>query len=309
MSVPKALGSGERAAQEHLHSNDYWDLNAKWRVESSYITKTLLPQRAADAAKDASPSMADREFATYASDKWIGVDSDLALYRGGDEKENSTIVDMAKHDAFRVESPPAGAVTRMLILFWVAACCEVAVFVIQGIFSGGFNPVIILLAILLAFGGFLTGAGIGKMLHAGWYNSFLHEPHPVSGIVWAQVVLGCVLMLSVAVFRAYGAGELVPGILAFLITMLLGALCALFETLHQQAKLKREACLLRQGQAQTWTAYATHRVNVLRYKELFLSELAQRARVGGNITATPVPPDGLITLVETKRNDAVRREA
>jgi len=304
MSAPKALGSGERAAQEHLHPNDYWDLNAKWRVESGYITKTLLPQRAADAAKDASPSLGDREFSSYAADQWVSVDSELSLYCGGGEKEDSTIFEMARHDKYRGESPTSSAVTRLLILFWIAACCEVTIFVVQGIFSGGFNPIIILLAVLLAFGGFLTGAGLGRMLDAGWQNSFLHESHPVSGIVWAQVILGCVLMLSVAVFRAYGAGELVPGILAFLITMLLGALCALFETLHQQAKLKREACLLRQGQAQTWTAYATHRVNLPRYKELFLSDLAQRSRVGGNITATPVKPDGLITLVDTVRREA-----
>ncbi|HKS26030.1 MAG TPA: hypothetical protein VJZ76_24780 [Thermoanaerobaculia bacterium] len=280
-------------------------MNAKWRVESSYITGKLLPQCAADAAKDASPSLGEREFASYANDKWVAVDSELSLYRGGDEKENSTIVDMAKHDAFRVESPTAGAVTRMLILFWVAACCEVTIFVVQGLFSGGFNPIIILLAVLLAFGGFLAGAGLGKMLYASWHNSFLHEPYPISGIVWAQFILGCILMLSVAVFRAYGAGELAPGILAFLITILLGALCTLFETLHQLAKLKREACLLRQGQAQTWTAYATHRVNLARYRELFLSQLAQRVRVGGNITATPVPPNGLITLVDSP----MRKEA
>jgi len=298
MSAPKRLEAGQRAALEHLDPNDYWDLNAKWKVESGFIAKRLVPQRAADAAKDASRSWNDKELTAYASERWTAVDTELrSSYCGGDVKEDSTIVDMAKHDAFRVESPTSGSVTRMFILFWIAACCEVTIFVVQGVFSGGFNPIIILLAVLLAFGGFLTGAGIGRMLHTGWYNDFLNEPKEVTGVMWAQVVIGLVLIISVAAFRAYGAGELAPGVLAFLITILLGALCALFETLHQQVKLKREDCLQRQGQAQTWTAYETHKHNLPRYKELFLNELAQRTRAGGNITAPPPTEDGLVTLV------------
>lgn len=300
MAEPIPLSGFQKAKPENLPPSNYWDLDALASIESAHITANLLPQRAADAARTMSPAMSEAEFVAYAGTHWTQLKNDLATYSPAGERDEVRVLDKAKIKAFEREAPSASAVTRMLVLFWLAAGCEAGVFVLQGMFSGGFNPFILLLAAILAFGGFLFGSGIGKMHHNKWSVSFLQEPRPLAASDWFQVVLGAVLIFAVSGFRAFGAGELIPGVMAFLITMLLGALCALFEMLHQSLKLKRQTCLEHQALAQRWTANTTHAARMLTYKQIFEDQLRMRSRPGGNIVAPVAQAAHLHPLIQAE---------
>lgn len=262
-----------RASREHLDRTQYWDLNGKAAVEARHISETLIPASVNEYVSDGK---------TDADEAWTAFAVNLkTTYVRSGLNPDPAILNRARSGDFEREAPAPGTIVSMLVLFWMAAAFEVSIFALQGLFGGSFNIVILLQAALLATGGFLVGLGLGQILYRRWCVSYLKASDEPAKMNIANVVLGSVIILIVAAFRAYGVGEFLPAMFAFTITLLLGSICALFETLHISLKNKRERLLLLQGQAQEWVADTAHDRRFDEYRSIYHAGVRRAAQRGG----------------------------
>src|ERR1043166_6396365 len=118
---------------------------------------------------------------------------------------NGRMLDKARKSELEPEAPSTSAITTMLVLFWIAAAFEVVVFLLQGVFGGTFNAIILVYAALLAFGGYLTGSGLGQIVHTRWRVRFSDEDRPIGALEYVKLTLGLILLIAVAAARAFAA--------------------------------------------------------------------------------------------------------
>lgn len=269
----------ERASVEHLQPTQYWDLNGKAAVETRHISETLIPASVNEFVSDGKTNP-EEGWTSFA----INLKTTYIRHRINPDPE---IMNRSRSGDYQREAPSSRAVMTTMALFWLASALEVFVFVLQALFGGSFNPVILLLAALLATGAFMIGNGLGQIIYRRWCTSYLKAASETAKVNVANIALGLVILMTVALFRAYGVGEFVAGFFAFVITLLLGAICALFETLHSSLKSKRERLLLLQGQAQEWIADAAHEQRFDEYRSVYFAGVERAAKPSG-LTAAPL---------------------
>jgi hypothetical protein len=270
----------ERADRKHLDPPQYWDLNGKAAVEARHISERLIPE---------SVNRFVSEGKTDAEEAWAAFALDLkAHYIGKHGNPEPTIMSRARGGDYERESPSPGNVSSMVILFWVAAAFELFVFTLQGMFGGSFNIVILLQAALLATGGYLIGSGLGQILYKRWCTAYLSESLEAAKMSAASIALGVLVIVTIGAFRAYGAGDPLDGSFAFVITALLGSICALFETRYVALKHKRDRLLLLEGQGQAWLADRAHEQRLNEYRRVYLGRFRAASKPGG-LVADPPP--------------------
>lgn len=271
----------ERAGIEHLHPSQYWDLNGKAAAEARHISETLIPASVNDFVSDGK---------TNPEEGWTSFALNLkTTYIRPRINPDPEIMNRARGGDYQREAPSSGAVTTMLVLFWVVALLEVFVFLLQALSDGSFNVAILFLAALLATGGFMIGLGLGQVLYRRWCVAYLKALPETAKVNYLNIALGAVIIFTVAFFRAWGVGELVEGFFAFIVTVILGSVCALFETLHTSLKNKRERLLLLQGQAQEWIADASHDQRFNEYKSVYFAAVDGATKPSG-LVAPPGHP-------------------
>lgn len=271
----------ERADRKHLDPSQYWDLNGKAAVEARHVSERLIPE---------SVNRFVAEGKTNADEAWAAFALDLkAHYVGKHGTPDPTIMSRARAGDYERESPSASSVRSMLALFWIGAAFEFLVFALQGTFGGSFNIVILLQAALLATGGFLIGFGLGQILYQRWCTAYLAETLQTSKMHAAYITLGVVIIVTIGVFRAYGTGDVLGGTFAFIITALLGSVCALFETRFEALKHKRERLLLLEGQGQAWLADTAHEQRLDEYRRVYMARFRAVAKPGGLVASAPPP--------------------
>jgi len=271
----------ERAGVEHLHPTQYWDLNGKAAVETQHISEMLIPASVNEFVSDGRTNP-EEGWTSFA----INLKTTYIRHRLSPDPE---IMNRARSGDYQREAPSSRAVITRLALFWLAAIMEVFVFILQALFSGSFNPVILLLAALLATGAYMVGSGLGQILYRRWCISYLKAASETAKVNVANIALGAVIIGTVALFRAYGVGEFIAGTFAFIMTLLLGAICALFETLHSSLKSKRERLLLLQGQAQEWIADAAHEQRFDEYRSVYFAAVERAAKPSGLVAPYAQP--------------------
>lgn len=271
----------ERAGIEHLHPTQYWDLNGKAAVEARHISETLISASVNSFVSDGK---------TNPEEGWTSFALNLkTTYIRQGRNPDPEILNRARNGDYQREAPSARAVLTMAVLFWVSALLEGVVFVLQGLFSGYFNPMIVFLAALIATGAFMIGIGLGQISYRRWCVSYLKAEHETAKVNLANIALGLVIIVAVAFLRAYGVGDFEAGCMVFVLTFLLGALCALFETLYTLMKYKRERLLLLQGQAQEWMADNAHELRYEEYRTVYFAAVARAAKPNGLVAAAHPP--------------------
>lgn len=271
----------ERAGIEHLDPSQYWNLHGKAAVEARHISETLIPASVNEFVSDGK---------TNPEEGWTSFALNLkTTYIRDRINPDPEIMNRARGGDYEREAPSQRAVWTTQALFWIAATLEMFVFVLQGLFSGGFNPAIIFLAFLVATGAFMIGLGLGQLIHRRWCISYLKAIPDTAKVNIANIALGGVIVAVVGLTRAYGVGQFMAGCIAFVMTCVLGALCALFETLHVSLKNKRERLLLLQGQAQEWIADKEHEQRFNEYKSVYFSGVERAAKPKG-LVAPAVHP-------------------
>jgi hypothetical protein len=139
---------------------------------------------------------------------------------------------------------------KYLIFLILSIIGETAILIVQSLAGGGFNPVILIFAFLLALGGLGIGFFCGQIFRKkeaeqkGIYN-----PREDNLLLkhWLALILGVVLTLFVAYVR--GVTEEGFDIQVFILTILLALVVAFFEALLKNYLDKREFAMYEQIEA------------------------------------------------------------
>lgn len=183
---------------------------------------------------------------------------------------DSEILSKLRDGFYRKHCPSSGEIKAWKIAFILSIIGETTILVIQSIFSGGFNPMILLFAFLLALGGWLVGKFFGKyfwiskLKNLQMYSKQLRLDPSEKG----ALILGTILIVFVALVRAVFGGEPEADtifvfftwstIYIFLLTILLGATVAFTEAMKLFKIRMREECLISQQKALQMFASKKH---------------------------------------------------
>jgi hypothetical protein len=262
----------DRATRRNIpRGEDEWDLSIFFRLEQQAIERYLgqMAQK--------NWQQLGREGALRASDQLM--DAIQATYAPKDEVLNPKIYADAQNGHLKRQAPSVKAIVGMRVAFWIAVLAETTVMLVQQALTGDFNPFIVVLAILLALGGYLQGRGLGEYLAKRWAEDTGRLPKPDVRLApqWLQLGIGTALILLIAVVRGAGAFEPVQFALVFFVTLLLGEAVAVFEALQVRHRSVRDALLVEMEQAQRWQANISHRDRLMRdgYRKAYETAILQ----------------------------------
>lgn len=258
------LNFKEKAQPMHFgESDDIWDKDLIYRIESNCIHDYLRSQ-----ANLQSPRIWKDNIEKDIKDTYAKESEDLVAI-GRDNLEK------AAQGKYEKMAPTDSAIRTWLIFTVIAVLAELSVVIIQGLFSGDFNPFIIVLAIMLGLGGILQGYGLGTLFFRGWLKSIdegIKERHHA----WWTVGIGTVLILLVSGSRAFGSFETLQFLLVFFITLFFGEAVAISEAMHKKLKETRKWCLGIQLQAQRFHATRGHTEKLEEYKKFYEAQQSQK---------------------------------
>jgi hypothetical protein len=282
----KPLPFLERATRDHVPSDaDEWDLHLYFNIEKEVIDRHLREVARANW----------REFNDL--QKTLGAGTELvaeigARYDKSGEIHDERIYEEAARGNLKRQSPSVGTIMTWQVAFWIAVLAETAVMLVQQAVTGDFNPFIIVLALLLALGGFLQGQGIGSLFVKGWMEETKRaQLGDQSGAHWLQFSIGSALILLVSGVRGSGADEPAQFALIFLVTLLFGEAVAICEALKVKYKAMRATLLVEMGQAQHWQANVDHHKEMTKgsYRLTYEGTVRQSEDQGAQ-SSQPEPP-------------------
>ncbi len=260
-----------RAGKEHFNeSDDIWDIDLIYRIESSCIHSHLR-----DRANLESPPQWENN-----------IEKEIKDFYAKESKELVAVSDDNLRKAARGEykkmAPTESAIRTWLIFTAIALLAELSVVIIQGLFSGDFNPFIIVLAIMLGLGGILQGYGVGSLFFRRWLKS-IGEGTAEHHTEWWTIGIGTVLILLVSAFRAFGSFEAFQFLLIFSITLFFGEAVAISEAMHRKLQEMRKWCLDIQQRAQHFHATRGHKEKLEDYKKFYEAQQSKKYSASLNI--------------------------
>jgi hypothetical protein len=282
-----SLKFGERAdAKNFPMGSDEWDLPLVFGVEKHTIDDHLREQAGAHwrALKNRDAALGQiKALNEDVADKYA-PHGDLPVQR---------IYDDAARGTLKRAAPSQSKIRAMTVLLVLAVAAESTVMVLQQALTLDFNPFILVIAFMLAIGGFLQGHGVGNLLVNRWKEDTARaERGERSLIYWIEVGVGTLLILLIAVMRGGSAFQPAMIFLVFSITVLFGEAVSLFEALREKHKVMRATLLSEMLQAQKWYATLTHQQHLDRkgYLETYVAAYDLAAKTGAQVNASP-PPD------------------
>lgn len=260
----------EQAQPMHFGENDdIWDIDLIYRIESNCIHDYLRSQ-----ANLQSPPIWEDNIENAIKSNYANEKKDMVVI-SRDE------IERAAQGKYKKIAPTDSAIKTWLIFTVIAVLAELSVVIIQGLFSGDFNPFIIVLAIMLGLGGILQGYGLGTLFFRGWLKSIgegVKERHHA----WWTVGIGTVLILLVSVFRAVGSLEMLQFFIVFFITLFFGEAVAISEAMHKKLEETRKWCLGIQLQAQRAHATRGHYEKLEEYKKFYEAQKPKKYSANRN---------------------------
>jgi len=251
---------GKKFTHKNLNKNDdIWDINLFYNLESDLIKEELSKK-----AREFNPPSIDNLLKDI-NDKYANLEQ---------ENPSDKTINRAKNQEYKKLAPQKSAIFGWIVVFWLAVLAETTILILQQIFSLDFNPFIIILAIILAIGGYFQGKGLGAFFYNSWEKS-LDEPGTdiKKHHEWILIGIGSALILLVSIVRAFGSSELSQFLMTFLITFLFGEAVSISEALHFSYNEKREFCLNRQEYIQRYIATLKHNKELENYKEYYKNKL------------------------------------
>ena len=255
----QALQFLQRANKDHFPPDaNLWDINLIFNLEKEII---------------------DREIEKRAGGNWRRLNTEhdaiaqsdaiikqiASSYDPPDEEPDPRIYDEARSGKLQLMSPTVKAITTMRIAFYVAVLTELSVLVLQALFTGDFNPFIIVLGIFLALGGFLQGMGIGNLLTRSWkIPTGRIQKGESSAVSWLLIGTGSALIILISVMRASGSSGSFDFLLIFLVTLFFGEAVAICEAIKVRYLSIRGFLLQEMALAQYWQANLSHHQHMVR---------------------------------------------
>jgi hypothetical protein len=275
----QALQFLQRANNDHFPPDaNLWDVNLIFNLEKEIIDREIEKRAGGNWRR-----LNNEDDAIAQSDAIIKQIA--SSYDPPDEEPDPRIYDEARSGKLQLMSPTVKMITTMRIAFLVAVLAELSVLVLQAVFTGDFNPFIIVLGIFLALGGFLQGMGIGNLLTRNWKIQAGRIQRGESlAVSWLLIGIGSALILLISALRASGSSGTSYFLLVFLVTLFFGEAVAICEAIKVRYSSIRSVLLQEIALAQYWQANLSHHQHIVRgdYKAHYeaavkraASELAQ----------------------------------
>ncbi len=230
----KRLNFGERASKENLREeSELWKDSIFFEIEQKAIEnffETCVEEK----------KRGDTQNENCKCGKMIETIK-VYLPRGEDARTLRELKDIYGNDLDLKKLYDKLHPTRWLIGFILAVILETSVLVVQALGSGGFNPVILLFAGMLAMGGWVLGYGSGglfgiyKLKKMGLNTNKESSNKP---IFITSVIVGIIIIVFVAVVRSLG--DEVFYFETFFLTVILGGLVSLLEALREVDSLTKK---------------------------------------------------------------------
>jgi len=282
----KPLQFPERATRDHVPSDaDVWDLHLFFNIEKEVIDRYLR-----EVARAKWREFNDVEKALEGGKTLVSEAG--STYAQAGEIHNERIYNDAARGNLKLQSPTVGMILTWQIAFWIAVVAETTVMLVQQALTGDFNPFIIVLALLLALGGFLQGQGTGNMFVKRWMEDTKRpQAGDRPGAHWMQFGIGSALIILVSGIRGSGADEPAQFALIFLVTLLFGEAVAICEALKVKYKSMRVRLLLEMESAQKWQASIEHHQEMMKdtYRLMYEGAVRQAEEKGAQ-SSPPDPP-------------------
>ncbi|MEJ5172806.1 MAG: hypothetical protein WHT47_03755 [Hydrogenothermaceae bacterium] len=246
------LKFGSRANFENLkpHHKSFGDDNVIFEVEKDVILKSKekLKEGKLDLSEYCSKL---KEYFSFKREDEESLEEGLERYRNLEEEYNKL-------------NPK-----KWLIALIVGITLETSILIIQSIYGGGFNPVIIIFAFILAMGGILLGQLIGYFFFVSELRKRGQSSHHVESKTGMKIfigVVGIILIGFISVLRALSDDGLDLGVLS--LTVVLGLMVATLEGIREYNKEKRKDLLMYRRLSLLKRATELH----CRNRDLYLSE-------------------------------------
>ncbi len=261
----------KRFGLEHIKENEersFWDKNFFFNKEEEAIKKWI--EFEAKNLRDQQPKDVWERIEEEIKDKFIEDYKELK------ESEKEEIVNKLLKGEYQKLCPKYITVWLLFVLFILSIIGETAILIVQALMGGGFNPIILLYAGLLAVGGSLIGHFMGKFFtkkeaqQRGLYNP---DEHSLTRWSWF-LILGVALTLFVAFVRAFTDEGF--DIQVFILTILLALVVAFFECLYEKEKDKREKAIQEQERALRIYASKRHKESLKRYRNEFYINISEK---------------------------------
>ncbi len=248
------LKFGERASMKNVPvgtpEESIWDEKLFFNIESETIKK-YIQQQVQDAV--ASNPEVNKE------NLWKKLEDEI--------RENyiispdTELIERVKNKEFAKIIPSKKQILMWWILFVVSVLIETSILAIQTLFSGSFNPVILIYGFLLGLGGFFLGEALGDIL---FYNEFAklgeirreHRLNVAKLTIFA--VVGILLIAFVAIVRSFGAYGIREKFVVIAITVLLGLSVAVIDGYRKKLSELRKYLLIEQERGLRHVASALH---------------------------------------------------
>lgn len=248
------LKFGERASMRNVPvgtpEENIWDEKLFFNIESETIKKYIHQQVQDTVANNAE---VDKE------SLWRKLEAEI--------RENYVIspdtelVERVKNKEFAKIIPSRRQILMWWVLFVVSVLIETSILAIQTLFSGSFNPVILIYGFLLGLGGFFLGEALGDIL---FYNEFAklgeirreHRLNVAKLIIFSAV--GILLIAFVAIVRSFGAYGVREKFIVIAITVLLGLSVAVIDGYRKKLSELRKYLLIEQERGLRHVASALH---------------------------------------------------
>lgn len=267
----------KQATKIHMRpGDDEWDIYLFFNIEKEVIDQELVTQASKQWRQLKSESAAVSQVDTLVKDITSAYDKDC-------DEVDSQIYKAAVRGDLKKQSPKNNSIFTMKVAFWIALIAEVTVMLVQQLFTGDFNPFIIVLAVLLGLGGFMQGLGIGKLLDNNWRKD---TKRPLSGdssgTIWLLIGIGSALILLISAVRSAGGSSPLQFALVFLVTLLFGEAVAICEALKVKYSSMRNVLLEEMEQAQRWQAHMSHHDLIMRgvYRDAYVASVKRCSQIG-----------------------------
>lgn len=133
-------------------------------------------------------------------------------------------------------------------------------------------------AILLAIGGYTLGFGIGRYFVSNKFKKLgmAHEEitYTMQTIDYLFIIIGAILIIAISIIRTVAGG----GLQAFIITLLLGLVVAIFKSQHEFYKNMRAFIGILRERYYTYLATMKHLDNLNNYKNTFMKTVESLAK-------------------------------
>lgn len=227
-AIGKQLEYGERADIENLRSDeDLWEDNSIFEIEKKIIKEHL-------------EHCEEEKSNEKCNCRYLIENLKMYIFVAKDMKDRLQQAKKTYGQDLKGEYQKLGP-TKWLIGFIIAVLLETSILVIQSVSGGGFNPVILLFAGMLAIGGWMLGDSLGYFFYRNeaikkGVNSRTIESKKLTHVVMGSI--GLILILFVASIRSFGDEGFYFDV--FFITLILGVLVSALEGRRKLETMKRD---------------------------------------------------------------------